>query len=462
MRSIFSITFLLGILSILNSCDNKQTYEAVSESALYPGGDATTDDFSVNAFGHAAPNISDDKQMQFVTGNAFFKRNWVTAPSSTADLDGLGALFNAKSCSSCHFLDGKGEPGFEKGQSSALLFRLSVPSENKTTKAEPYYGNQFNHLAILGVKEEGDVKIEYKEIQGAYPDGETYSLRKPIYSFTNLNYGEMQEDVMISPRVAPHIIGLGLLEAIDEKDILALADPEDKNKDGISGRPNYVKNVATKNLELGRFGWKANEPNVKQQVAAAFQGDMGLSSSLFSEENETKLQAQFISTETGGNPEVSDDILERVTLYSQVLAVPKRRNANDDKILSGQKIFYEIGCNNCHNLSFTTSKHEDIPEFDKQKIYPYTDLLLHDMGEDLADNRPDGEASGVEWRTPPLWGIGLVKTVNGHTTLLHDGRARNVEEAILWHGGEAEETKNQFKNLSKTERENLISFVNSL
>lgn len=462
MRSTFSGVFLLGILMLLNSCGNKQTYEAISESEIYPGGATTTDDFSVNAFGHAAPNISDEKQMQFVTGNAFFKRNWVTAPSSTADLDGLGALFNAKSCSSCHFLDGKGEPGFEKGQSSALLFRLSVPDKDNKTKEEPTYGNQFNHLAILGVKEEGDMKIEYEEIKGAYPDGKTYSLRKPVYTFTNLNYGEMQEDVMISPRVAPHIIGLGLLEAIDEKDILALADPEDKNNDDISGRPNYVKNVITKNLELGRFGWKANEPNVKQQVAAAFQGDMGLSSSLFSEENQTKLQAPFISTETGGNPEVSDDILERVTLYSQVLAVPKRRNANGDKILSGQKIFYEIGCNNCHNQSFTTSKHADIPEFNNQKIYPYTDLLLHDMGEGLADNRPDGDATGLEWQTPPLWGIGLVQTVNGHTTLLHDGRARNVEEAILWHGGEAEETKNQFKNLSKTERENLISFVNSL
>lgn len=462
MRSTFFSIFLLGFLILLNSCGNKQTYEAVSESAIYPGGATTTDDFSVNAFGHAAPNISDDKQMQFVTGNAFFKRNWVTAPSSTKDLDGLGALFNAKSCSSCHFLDGKGEPGFEKGQSSALLFRLSVPAEDDKTKPEPNYGNQFNHLAILGVKEEGDVKIEYEEIKGAYPDGETYSLRKPIYSFTNLNYGEMQEDVMVSPRVAPHIIGLGLLEAIDEKDILALSDPNDKNNDGISGRPNYVKSVITERPELGRFGWKANEPSVKQQVAAAFQGDMGLTSSLFSEENETVLQASFINTETGGNPEISDDILQRVTLYSQVLAVPKRRNANDEKNLSGQRLFSEIGCSACHNPTFTTSKHHDIPEFNNQKIYPYTDLLLHDMGKDLADNRPDGLAKGTEWRTPPLWGIGLIKTVNGHTTLLHDGRARNVEEAILWHGGEAKNSKSKFKALSKIERENLISFVNSL
>ncbi|WP_375579747.1 di-heme oxidoredictase family protein [Marivirga tractuosa] len=462
MRSIFSITFLFGILIILNSCDNIQTYEAVSESALYPGGDATTDDFSVNAFGHAAPNISDDKQMQFVTGNAFFKRNWVTAPSSTADLDGLGALFNAKSCSSCHFLDGKGEPGFEKGQSSALLFRLSIPSETNTTKAEPTYGNQFNHLAILGVKEEGEVKIEYEEINREFPDGETYTLRKPIYSFTNLNYGKMQQDVMVSPRVAPHIIGLGLLEAIDEKDILALADPEDKNKDGISGRPNYVNNVVSKNLELGRFGWKANEPNVKQQVAAAFQGDMGLSSSLFMDENETTIQAKFIDAETGGQPEISDDILDRVTLYSQVLAVPKRRNTDNKNIIKGEQLFSEIGCSACHNPSFVTAEHKDIPAFNNQSIYPYTDLLLHDMGKGLADNRPDGNATRMEWKTPPLWGIGLVKTVNGHTTLMHDGRARNVEEAILWHGGEAENSKNQFKALSKNERVNLIAFVNSL
>lgn len=462
MRSKFSILYLSGILLLLISCDNKQTYETAKESALFPGGAATTDDFSVNAFGHAAPNLSDEKQMQFVTGNAFFKRNWVTAPSSTKDLDGLGALFNAKSCSSCHFLDGKGEPGFEKGQSSALLFRFSIPLESGEMAAEPNYGNQFNHLAVLGVKEEGDVLIEYEEIEGQYPDGSTYSLRNPSYSFNNLNYGDLHENLMVSPRIAPHIIGLGLIEAIEEEDILALADPQDQNDDGISGRANYVRNIATESSELGRFGWKANEPNVKQQVAAAFQGDMGLNSSLFPAENETALQASFIKVENGGAPEVSDDILERVTLYSQVLAVPKRRNANDKKVLLGQKLFFEIGCNSCHQPNFVTGNHASLPEFSNQEIYPFSDFLLHDMGQKLADERPDGQASGREWRTPPLWGIGLVKTVNGHTTLLHDGRARNVEEAILWHGGEAQNSRNQFKALSKIERDNLISFVNSL
>jgi len=447
---------------MITSCGNNQNYEAFDDSALYPGGGATTDDFSVNAFGHAAPNISDEDQMQFVTGNAFFKRNWVTAPSSTADLDGLGALFNAKSCSSCHFLDGKGAPGFEKGQSSALLFRLSIPTEEGGSEPEPTYGNQFNHLSVLGVKEEGEVNIQYEEIVEKYPDGQSYSLRKPTYTFTNLNYGEMQTGVMFSPRVAPHIIGLGLLEAIDEKDILKLADPNDKNSDGISGRPNYVEDISSNNLQLGRFGWKANQPSVKQQVAAAFQGDMGLSSSLFNDENETPFQAKTIEVETGGTPEVSDDILERVTLYSKVLAVPKRRDADRPAILKGQQLFSEIGCNNCHKPYFITGEESDIAAFEKQKIYPYTDLLLHDMGEALADHRPDGLANGQEWRTPPLWGIGLVKTVNGHTTLLHDGRARNVEEAILWHGGEAENTTTQFKNLSKNDRRNLIAFVNSL
>jgi CxxC motif-containing protein (DUF1111 family) len=189
---------------------------------------------------------------------------------------------------------------------------------------------------------------------------------------------------------------------------------------------------------------------------------MGLSSSLFSDENETLSQARFINTVTGGYPEVSDDILERVTLYSQVLAVPKRRDAENQNTLQGQQLFTEIACSSCHNPSFITADHSDIPEFEGEKIYPYTDLLLHDMGEALADHRPDGLATGIEWRTPPLWGVGLVKTVNGHTTLLHDGRARNVEEAILWHGGEAENSKNQFKKLSKIERLNLIAFVNSL
>jgi CxxC motif-containing protein (DUF1111 family) len=462
MRSISSGLFFLGFLLLMNSCGKKQTYEAVMDAALYPGGAATVDDFSVNAFGHAAPNIPDEKQMQFVTGNAFFKRNWVIAPSSTVELDGLGALFNAKSCSSCHFLDGKGEPDFEKGQSSALLFRLSVPDEGNKTKPEPTYGNQFNHLSILGVKEEGQVKIEYEEIEGTYADGQKYSLRKPNYTFTDLNYGAMQQDVMISPRVAPHIIGLGLLEAIDETHILASSDPEDKNNDGISGRPNYVKNVMTDSLELGRFGWKANEPNVKQQVAAAFQGDMGLSSSLFPNQNHTEKQKDAAAALNGGEPEISDDILDRVTIYSQVLAVPKRREAKTEKVVKGQQIFTQLGCNQCHKPSFTTTEHKEIASFNQQTIFPYTDLLLHDMGPALADNRADGQASGSEWRTPPLWGIGLVKTVNGHTTLLHDGRARNVEEAILWHGGEAEKAKSKFKSLSQSERKKLISFVNSL
>lgn len=460
MRNSYSLYLLIALF--IFSCSSKKSYEAVSESSLYPGGDAaTTDDFSVNAFGHAAPKISDAKQMQFVTGNAFFKRNWVTAPASTEDLDGLGPLLNAKSCSSCHFLDGKGEPGFEKGQSSALLFRLSVENAEGKVVPVPNYGNQFNHLAIIGAKEEGDVKIEYEEVKGRYADGTEYSLRKPTYSFENLNYGDMDEKVMVSPRVAPHIIGLGLLEAISKEDILAIADPDDKNNDGISGRPNYVEDVVEGKKVIGRFGWKANEPTVKQQVAGAFQGDMGLSSTIFPTQNDTEAQL-LASIINGGEPEVTDDILDRVTLYSQVLAVPKRRNARTKNVVDGQKLFHEIGCQKCHTPSFTTKDNADIEEFSNQKIYPYTDLLLHDMGEGLADHRPDNEANGVEWRTAPLWGIGLVKTVNGHTTLLHDGRARNVEEAILWHGGEAQNSQEEFKKLSKINRENLIAFVNSL
>lgn len=458
----------LAIIIGFSACNNqKELYKsALEEGEELAGGATTTDDFSMNAFSHAAPNLSGTKDMDFVTGNAFFKRNWVTAPASTEDLDGLGPIFNARSCSSCHLFDGRGAPPANIGEEPvALLLRLSVPANSELaweTLPEPTYGDQFNHLAIMGVKSEGKIQVTYSEEEGQYPDGETYSLRTPNYEFTELNYGEFEEGTMISPRIAPHIVGLGLLEAINEKDLLALADPDDENNDGISGRPNYVWDRVNDKRAMGRIGWKANQPSVRQQVAAAFLGDIGISSSLFPGQPCTEAQADCNHAEHGGEPELKESILDRVTLYSQSLAVPKRRDWKNEEVLKGKMLFQQIGCDACHTPSFTTGEHPEFPAFSNQKIYPYTDLLLHDMGEGLADHRPDGEANGMEWRTPPLWGIGLIETVNKHTFLLHDGRARNVEEAILWHGGEAQQTTDKFKQLSKTERTQLIRFVNSL
>jgi CxxC motif-containing protein (DUF1111 family) len=417
----------------------------------------------MNAFGHAAPNLKEGKDMEFVTGNAFFKRNWVTSPSSTADLDGLGPLFNARSCSSCHEFDGKGAPPSMAGEEPvALLFRLSAPNASQSRAEEPSYGRQFNHLSIMGVKPEGNVKVTYDEITVQYADGTSINIRKPDYKFENLQYGAFAVGTMISPRIAPHMVGLGLLEAISEADLKALADETDVDGDGISGKLNYIWDIEKKQLAPGRFGWKANQPTVKQQVASAFAGDIGITSSLFPNEACAENQPDCQQAYKEEKPELKDNILQRVTLYSQTLAVPMRRNFDTDSILKGKKLFSTLDCNSCHRASFVTGSHPDLPEFANQKIYPYTDLLLHDMGEGLADNRPDGLASGSEWKTPPLWGIGLSKTVNGHSYLLHDGRARNVEEAILWHGGEASASTTAFKKLEQQDRIYLIDFINSL
>jgi CxxC motif-containing protein (DUF1111 family) len=290
-----------------------------------------------------------------------------------------------------------------------------------------------------------------------------YSLQKPIYEFLNLGYGALQPNTMISPRIAQQIPGLGLLEAISESSILALADVNDSNGDGISGKPNYVWDYQKQQKTLGRFGWKANQPSLFQQTASALLGDMGITSSLFPSENLTALQSSIYGNiANGGSPEISDDNLRKTVFYIQNLAVPARRNHKDAVVLQGKQVFEELGCAKCHTPKMQTSTDYPVAQLRNQTIRPYTDMLLHDMGEGLADNRPDFEANGNEWRTPPLWGIGLINLVNKHTNFLHDGRARNLEEAILWHSGEGENSKKKFTQKQKADRDALIKFLESL
>lgn len=462
------IAFIL--LLCFCACKKKNTEEEPSNSIYdpaeeYPGGTGTVFDFSTNAFGHAMPILDNTGEDKFVLGNSFFRNNWVIAPSSTTARDGLGPFFNAKSCSGCHAEDGRGRPQVFKNEISGLLMRLSIPGADihNAPIDDPQYGGQLSDHAINGVDPEGSIEITYTSIEGMYSDGVIYNLQNPSYQLTDLNYGSLSTSVLFSPRVAQQMPGLGLLEAIDESTLLSFADEYDANGDGISGRPNYVWDVESQTKRIGRFGWKANQPSLKQQTAGAFLGDVGITSSLFPNENLTSDQTTLYgSLANGGTPELSDDILDNVTYYSSTLAVPGRRNAQDATVLQGKQLFLALTCSSCHIPSMTTGTHPSIPELSNQKIFPYTDLLLHDMGEALADHRPDFEASGSEWRTPPLWGIGLIQTVNKHTNLLHDGRARNVEEAILWHGGEAEKSKDAFKKLNASEREALITFINSL
>lgn len=420
------------------------------------GGSSTVFDTSTEAFSHVSPTLSDEETTHFFVGKSFFDQAWVTAPSSTDSRDGLGPYFNARSCSACHSRDGRGRPPENGDGFLSMLIRLSIPgaTNNGEPKPDPNYGGQLQNAALLGIDAEGTPEVSYTEVEGHFGDNTTYTLMRPSYTISNLKYGNLDASVMMSPRVAPTMTGMGLLEAISESDILEFADENDSNADGISGRPNYVWNVKEQTTTLGRFGWKANQPSVEQQVAGAFAGDIGITSTMFPHTDVTDAQADATrDVESGGDPEIVDRLLRFVVIYSANLAVPARRNTTDAEVKQGESLFTSMGCSKCHRISITSRG---------ETIHPYTDLLLHDMGDDLADNRPDFEATGNEWRTPPLWGIGLVQTVNGHTRFMHDGRARNLEEAILWHGGEGEGAKNNYKAATKAERDALIAFINSL
>jgi CxxC motif-containing protein (DUF1111 family) len=448
-----------------------------------PGGGATSrgSTGTANAFSLSSGNMGFRRELDFKIGNSIFRKLWVSAPASTDASDGLGPLFNSRGCQSCHLKDGRGHPPLTGDDSSGgMLIRLSVPpttpeqiaalaAHKALSVADPTYGGQLQDFAIQGHPAEGRAKIDYAEKPVTLAGGEMVALRAPTYEIVDLGYGPMSPDIMISPRVAPQMIGLGLLEAIPEEQILANADPDDTSGDGISGKPNRVWSNKHDKVMLGRFGWKAGAPTVADQSAGAFSGDIGISTTLIPAGSGdcTGGQEKCINAPSGNSPkyqnvEVGDELFDLVTFYSQNLAVPRRRDAGSPEVLEGKALFYEIGCARCHTPKFMTGKVPSQQHLSHQLIYPYTDMLLHDMGEGLADNRPDGVASGSEWRTAPLWGIGLTETVSGHTLFLHDGRARNATEAILWHGGEAQSARNAFAELPKEDRNRLLAFVNSL
>jgi CxxC motif-containing protein (DUF1111 family) len=459
---------LAGILAFFACAEREDPdLQKIDPEERYVGGaNATTFDFGQNAFGGQVSGLTPQQSAFFVTGNSFFRSNWVTAPASVQSLDGLGPIFNATSCGSCHFKDGRAQPPASPEEPlRGLLFRLSVPGTDSHggPLGEPVYGGQWQDRAILNVLPEGRVRVTYQEQSGQYPDGTGYSLRQPVYEFLDFHYGPFAPGWMFSPRIAQQVPGLGLLEMVPEADILAYADENDADGNGISGRPNRVWDALRQQTVLGRFGWKANQPGLAQQTAGAFNGDIGITSSLFQQDHLSPFQLQqYPDVPNGGAPEISDDLFNKVVLYMQTLAIPARRDYDDPEVLRGKELFQQINCSGCHRPQFITGSEGSIDALKGQKIWPYTDMLLHDMGQALADGRPDFLASGSEWRTAPLWGIGMIEVVNGHSFLLHDGRARNVEEAILWHGGEAEAARNAFKQLNKADRDALIRFVNSL
>ena len=462
MKVVANVFFLLVTIF---SC-KKESKEPVSLPRSYAGGAKNTVfDVSQNAFGMPSPALSNYDELLFGVGNSFFRQSWVSTPASTTARDGLGPYFNSRNCSSCHFKDGRGRPPNFSGELSAgLLLRLSVPGQNSHggPLGDPNYGGQLQDQSLAEVPNEGTFVVTYTEEQGHYANGETYSLRKPVYEIIGNNFGPLDPSIMMSPRVGQQVIGLGLLEAISEATLIALEDEFDSVGDGISGKINYVWDAVEQRRSAGRFGWKANQPSLYQQTADAFSGDIGITTSLFGDPNCSSVQQDCLESINGGVPEIPDDDLEKVVLYVSNLAVPARRNRTDETVEKGASLFKTIGCESCHVSRIITGTHSKFSNLSNQDIAPYTDLLLHDMGEELADNRPDYLANGNEWRTQPLWGIGLIETVNNHSFLLHDGRARSIEEAILWHGGEAQASQRRFKELDADARNSLLTFLKSL
>jgi len=432
-------------------------FASLNENLL--GGDTTVFDESSHAFSTPALNLDEEGLDVHLAGDAEFEQTFVTTPATINP--GVGPLFNNTSCEACHPKDGRGAPPEEGGKFDTMFLRISVlgtdPDNCDGPKPVPGFGTQLFQRATFGVQPQADVTVHYKEEIRHFADGEAYSLRTP--SFDVIPYTPFPADITFSPRLAPPIFGRGLMDAIPEATILALADEQDIDGDGISGKANYVCDPRTKKLALGRMGLKANSVDSFIQNAGAFRNDIGVSNHIFP----TDSSAEFPQSDgRADDPELDDQRLDDVTFYVQTLSVPARRNIGKDSVKKGQLIFGLAGCGSCHIPTLRTGELEGVKEVSNQTIHPYTDMLLHDMGDGLADNRPDFKADGKEWRTPPLWGIGLTQTVHNHTFFLHDGRARNLMEAIMWHDGEAEKSKEYVNQLAKTEREFLIDFLNSL
>jgi CxxC motif-containing protein (DUF1111 family) len=419
--------------------------------------------FGPTAFALPAPNLDAGQLRDFAFGNRLFNTNWVETGASTAAFDGLGPLFNRVSCSGCHVRDGRGRPPEPGEPMDSMLVRISLPGRaaDGGPVAHPVYGDQIQDRAIPGVPPEATVLLSWEESGGHYADGEPYRLRRPRIELRDPAYGAPGEGLLTSPRTAQGMIGLGLLEAVPDASLLALADPEDRDGDGISGRVNRVWDVAAQAAAIGRFGWKSNQPNLLQQVTAAAAGDIGITSTLAAHDACTPPQSACRGAPSGGVPELSDTFVAKLLLYTRSLAVPHRRKVDDARVQRGEQLFAQAGCAACHVSTLQSGPHA-LAAVAHQRFHPFTDLLLHDMGEGLADGRPDFEADGREWRTAPLWGLGMIPTVNGHELLLHDGRARGPAEAILWHGGEAQAAREAFRAMGKSDREALIAFLRSL
>lgn len=458
--------FLVAAIALLvSACGSDDAASDLRERAdeVLSGGATTFTKLNPNvslaqhAYSQPAANLGTQERALFAVGNSFFTSPWVSAPSSVSARDGLGPLFNAAACQDCHIRDGRGRPPTGDSAISSLL-RISLSDGSP----DPVYGNQIQDRALPGVSPEATLSVQWQLSERTLAGGELVQLRRPVPILENPRYGELQANQR-SLRVAPPVIGMGLLELIPEQQLHAAADEDDRDADGISGRINWVDELEHGRRVAGRFGWKASQPTVRQQSLAAFANDMGISSALFPAEICGHLQPACGERAKGGAPELEKTIEDAVLFYVRHLAVPARRAVDAPEVVNGKRLFNEIGCAACHRPQWVTGHRAELPALSGQKIWPYSDLLLHDMGPGLADGVIEGQAAGSEWRTPPLWGIHLAKVIGGTGIgFLHDGRARNFTEAILWHGGEAEAAANTFAALPKQQRSDLLSFLKSL
>ncbi len=527
----YSVGLPLLAITLLTACnsDNKKDTEV---EVVYPdytfvqklGGTASADGASDSGHGFSTPipTLTSAELDKHLTGDKHFETSFTTAPNNEhPELDGLGPVFNNQDCNSCHQRDGRsstlavpvGETRLLLGANAGIFLRMSIDDGdcNQPTPTNNYcqnqgvegFGTQLFHRGVLKARDDwqnkpfigqANVYLSYQQLVVTYFDGETVTLKKPIFEIESpydvsdenyLNSTLLASNVRYSPRNGMPIFGLGLLELIPDADIIALADEQDVNGDGISGRVNWVfdpiksRDGEAVPVSLGRFGWKASTPSVRVQSLGALRGDMGITNPLFPDESiaNTAMHESYLArtgfVDTGidelGGTEASQSFADDVVFYAETLAVPSRRNIENEAVKQGALLFEQVNCTGCHTPSFTTATGAvklggiDAPESIKgQVIYPFTDMLLHDMGEGLADNRRDFTATGNEWKTRSLWGIGLTKTVNPAAGFLHDGRANTVEEAILWHGGEGLRSKQDFMMLNKADRSSLLAFVMSL
>jgi CxxC motif-containing protein (DUF1111 family) len=427
------------------------------------GGTLTVFDATAQAYALPAPGLDAAQLEFFANGRQEFHQHWVVLPAIGGKW-GRGPTSNGEECTGCHAGNGRGRaPETADENLVSMVLRLSMPGVDTHggPMPHPHYGDQLQEQGELGkVPAEGEASIGWIEHDEFLADGTRVQLRSPRIGFRRLAFGPPGDDVLVSPRIAPPVIGAGLLDAVPEATLLEIAAAQRAR--GYNGRPNYVWDEGRRSTVVGRFGWKASQPSLSQQTASAYLADMGVTTVLYPADNCPPVQAACRKRPGGTVPEQTYRPFDEILFYMRALGVPAQRQAQNADVVRGGRLFTQAQCAVCHMPELTTGNYPDFPRLAHQTFRPYTDLLLHDMGEGLADGRPDYLAGPRDWRTAPLWGLGLSATVNGNAGLLHDGRARDATEAILWHGGEAAAAREAFRNMPRSDRDAMLAFLASL